>query len=290
MREYWRRFWYQPASPVNLAAARILLSGCGLWMLLSRGDLPQLLEFPGPLWAAVPLERRVRFLILLPVAVERLLFGVAHLTLVAAMLGVWSRAACLASGLLLYHFAPFETALWTGNPYLRGLTIPTLGLLILSFSRCGDALAVWPYRKDAAPSADYTWPLKLTQLLFAQIYFFSGYAKLATSGLEWASAANIRGHLLVLNQLLEFPPGSPGFVLASSPLACAIVGWAGLLFDLAFPLVLFSQTAVLWMLPAAILFHAANSWLFHIHFQNAPLLLLYVDWARLLAPGGSPDE
>jgi hypothetical protein len=38
------------------------------------------------------------------------------------------------------------------------------------------------------------------------------------------------------------------------------------------------------LLPAAFAFHLANSALFRIFFQNVPLLLLFVDWERLL-PG-----
>jgi hypothetical protein len=45
--------------------------------------------------------------------------------------------------------------------------------------------------------------------------------------------------------------------------------------------VLFSRTARWVLLPAAVLFHAANSVLFRIFFQNAPLLLLFVDWQAL---------
>jgi hypothetical protein len=62
------------------------------------------------------------------------------------------------------------------------------------------------------------------------------------------------------------------------------VGWAGLAFELAFPLVLVSGTARLVLLPAAFAFHLANSVLFRIFFQNVPLLLLFVNWDRLL-PG-----
>jgi len=268
---------------VNLAAARVLLAAAALWVVLSRHDLPGILAYPPELWAGVSPERRVRFLMVFGVGLERALYALLHVALVAAVVGAWPRVACLVSGLLLYHFAPFETIIRTPNPYLRGLTIPCLGLLVVSFSRCGDALAVWPRPPTGPPpSAQYRWPLRLVQVLFCQIYLFAGWSKLFTTGWSWASAENVRGHLLALNQALVAPPSSSwGYAVAAHPLACAALAVAGLALEFAFPLVLFSRTARWVLLPAAALFHAANSILFRIFFQNVPLLLLFVDWESL---------
>ena len=279
----WARFWYGPEPARNLAAARILLAATALWVVLSRHDLPGILAYPPELWAGVSPERRVRFLMVFGVGLERALYALLHVALVAAVVGAWPRVACLVSGLLLYHFAPFETIIRTPNPYLRGLTIPCLGLLVVSFSRCGDALAVWPRPPTGPPpSAQYRWPLRLVQVLFCQIYLFAGWSKLFTTGWSWASAENVRGHLLALNQALVAPPSSSwGYAVAAHPLACAALAWAGLALEFAFPLVLFSRTARWVLLPAAAVFHAANSILFRIFFQNVPLLLLFVDWESL---------
>jgi hypothetical protein len=280
----WARFWYAPEPALNLSAARVLLAAAGLWVVLSRHDLPSILAYPPELWDGVSPERRLRFLMVFGVGFERALYALLHLALVGALVGLWPRVACFASGLLLYHFAPFETIIRTPNPYLRGLTIPCLGLLVMSFSRCGDALAVWPRpRERPGPSGDYRWPLRLVQVLFCQIYLFAGWSKLFTTGWSWASAENVRGHLLALNQALVAPPSaSLGYAVAAHPLACSALAWAGLALEFAFPLVLFSSTARWVLLPAAALFHAANSVLFRIFFQNAPLLLLFVDWDAAL--------
>jgi len=283
----WARFWYGPEPARNLAAARVLLAAAGLWVVLSRHDLPSILAYPPELWAGVSAERRMRFLMLLPLGVERALYALLPVALVCAMLGLRARTACLVSGLLLYHFAPFETIIRTPNPYLRGLTVPCLGLLVLSFARCGDALALWPRRPGVpAPSWEYRWPLRLVQVLFCQIYLFAGWSKLFTTGWSWASAENVRGHLLALNQALVSPPAASwGYAVAAHPAACALLAWAGLALEFAFPLVLFSAAARWVLLPAAAAFHAANSALFRIFFQNAPLLLLFVDWDALLSRG-----
>jgi len=286
----WARFWYGPEPALNLAVARLLLAAAALWVVLSRHDLPSLLAYPPELWAGVSPERRLRFLMVFGIFFERGLYALLHVALLCALLGVLPRVSCFVSGLLLYHFAPFETIIRTGNPYLRGLTIPCLGLLILSFSRCGDALALWPRRGRAGappPSWEYRWPLRLVQVLFCQIYLFAGYSKLFTTGLSWASAGNIRGHLLALNQALVSPAAaSYGYALAGQPLACGVLAVAGLALEFAFPLVLFSSAARRVLLPLAALFHVANSLLFRIFFQNVPLLLLFVNWDAVLARGG----
>jgi hypothetical protein len=274
----WEAFWHAPTSTRNLAIARGLLAGTALWVVLSRVDLPSVLAFPAEMWTGVGAARRARFLLGAPLAVERALYAALHATLVAALIGVYPRIACFASGLLLYHFAPFETVIRSPNPYLRGLTIPALGLLILSFAPVGRAFA---RGAAGAPAEAPAWPLRLVQVLLCQIYFFAGYAKLVTSGLAWPTAENVRRYLLLLNQGLSgHPASSAGYALADVPWACALLGWGGLVFELVFPLVLFSRTARLVLLPLAVLFHVANGVLFRIFFQDVFLLLLFVDWGR----------
>ncbi len=254
---------FERESPANLIAARILLAGTALWMLLSRPGLAGVLDFPAPMWSSVSFERRLRFFYVLPSAAEQVLFIAIHITLVAVLIGVYPRLMAFISALLLYHFAPLETILWTPNPYLRGFTIPILGLLVLSF---------------APRERPVRWPLLLIQIFFVQIYFFAGYAKLFTSGLRWLEAENIRHYLILMNQYLGFPRTSLAFTVAGYGWMCALIAWTGMIFDLAFPIVLFSRRARYVMVPLALFFHVANAILFRVVFQNTVLLLLFVNW------------
>jgi hypothetical protein len=276
-------FLFADGSPLNLAVTRILLAATALWVLLSRPGMTATLTFPTEMWTFVSNARRVRFLYGLPFPVEQILYFILHVTLVLVIIGVFPRIASFVSALLLYHFAPLETILWTPNPYLRGFTIPILGLLVAAFSRSGDALAIFKPKRSSESPGDYRWPLILIHLFFVQIYFFAGYSKLFASGFRWIEAGNISRYLLLLNQYLGFPRDSWGYLLAPHPLLCGAIAWTGMFFDLLFPIVLFYPRSRRVMIPLAIVFHIANAVLFRIMFQNVFLLLTFVDWAWVAA-------
>ena len=275
LRERVVEFWFGSEPHVNVIATRVLLAASALWIILSRRDLPGVLSLPNAVWQTIPLQQRIRFLIVMPLGVERVLWLVLHIALVTALLGYWSRWSCFVAGLLLYHFGPFETILWTPNPYLRGFTLPSLGLLILAFANGGS-------------SPNSAWALRLIQVLFSQIYFFAGYSKLLASGLAWLNEQNIRRYLEGLDQSLGFSTEPTlAHALAKFPWICSAIAVAGLLFELAFPVVLFSRRLRRIFIPAAFFFHLANWLVFHIYFQNVFLLLIFVNWdwvvARLIA-------
>lgn len=280
VRRVWDQLFFAPEGLTNLAVARVLLALAALWIVLSRWDLPSILEFPHGILGAILPERRLRFGLLFGAGTERVLWGALHVALAATLCGVATRWAALASGLLLYHLAPLQTIVWTGNPYLRGLTIPALGLLVVAASASAGSFP----RRGApdAPSWENRWPIALIQLLFAEIYFFAGWSKLVTSGVAWLSPLNIRNYVLVLDQLFGFQKGTlGGNAIVRWPALAAAVALAGILLEFLFPLVLFSRRARWILLPAAAFFHLANGLVFHIWFQNAPLLLLFVDWDAL---------
>src|SRR5713101_4120598 len=102
-------FWFAREAAPNLVMARIVLAATALWVVVSRFDLPSVLGFPSEMWAYVPLAQRIRFGYLLPLGAERVLYGLLHLMLLGALLGVAHRFTCIVSGLLMIHFAPLES-------------------------------------------------------------------------------------------------------------------------------------------------------------------------------------
>jgi len=277
----WERFWFAPESPVNLAAARLVLAFQAFWILLSR-DIPALSGLPRELWVDVAPAARFRYLLWegRP-GLEAWLQTLALLALAGVVLGVATRACCLIAGLLLYHLAPLETLFFTPSPWSKGLTLPVLGLLTLSVTRCGERLALLP-SKDALSDSEDGWALRLVRLFVCQQYLFSGWAKLAAAGWGWASAENIRAWLLLANlddQLVAF--GAPGLWLAERPVLCLSMGASALAFDLGFVTALFSARARRLLVPAGLFFHLAILVTLNYAFLGAPLLLLLVDWQHV---------
>jgi hypothetical protein len=268
---------------VNLAAARILVSGHALWILLSR-DPAGVAALPPEFWTAVRPSARWRFLAFEGQAgLERVLQVVAVAALLAALLGLMTRASCLLAGLLLYHLAPYETLVFTPSPWVKGFTITTLALVVLSFAPCADAWSLRP-RPGAAPAAAYNWPLKLVQLFLCQVYLFAGYAKLFRTGLAWISAEGVRGYVLLYNQSAQnvvFHTLGPWLV--AHPRLCLLAAVMAMLINFSFWIVLFSRRARRVLVPLALVWHLGIMLAMNIAFLEAPLLLLFVDWAALRA-------
>jgi hypothetical protein len=283
----WDGFWFAEETARNLAAARVVVAAQALWLVLSR-DHAAISGLPPEFWSQVPTSARLRFLLFAGHSdLERGLHWIAVLALAAALLGVWARTACFVAGILLYHLAPLESIIWTPAPYVRGLTLAVLALLVLSFAPCGDALGVWRRgRGDRPPLRGWTygWPLRLIQLFVCEVYLFSGYAKLHASGWRWASADNIRNWLLYASQdesMAVFRSLGPW--IAERPLLCQLVGAAALALELGFVTALFWKRSRRWLVPLALLFHVGILFSMNLTFPSLPLLLVFVDWDALRA-------
>jgi hypothetical protein len=261
--------WFRPAHPLCLTATRVIVSLQALWILLSRPDLPDLARWPAEFWVLAGRALPARFGILgLPVAVEQALFVGLHASLVAALLGLRPRLSCFVSGLLLYHFAPFEEIIARlPHTAFGGLTVPVLALFVLSFAELP--------RSRGAPSSDYRWPFALVQLLFAFSYFFPALAKLRFSGIGWFTAENIRYYALGNFAVTGAPLAS---WVAERPLVCGAIALGTLALEALSPLVVLSPATAMAFIPAALVFHIGIVVVIGYFFPSVPLLLLLLDW------------
>lgn len=279
----WVRFWFQPESATNLAAARVLVALQALWILLSR-DYAALSNVPSVFWGGVPTALRWRFLVSPGHgALEGALQAGAGVALLGVLVGVAPRFSALLAALLLYHLAPLEALLWTGAPAARGLTLAPTALLILAVAPSGDALAFWPRpRPRPFRSSRYGWALRLIQLLVVEIYLFSAIGKLERTGLDWGSAEHIRLWLLYFNQdgqSVVF--GRLGPWLAQHPWLCGAIGGGTVLLEWLMPLALFWRPSRLVLVPLALAFHVGVLLAMNIHVPEAWLVLVLVDWSAL---------
>ena len=118
----------------------------------------------------------------------------------------------------------------------------------------------------------------LIQVLFAQIYFFAGWSKVAASGVAWFEPGNMRRYILGLDQFLGIAHSPLNRFIATHPAVCSAMAGCGMALDAGFPLVFVSDRMRRMILAAAVFFHLANGIVFHIWFQNAWLLLIFVKW------------
>jgi hypothetical protein len=285
----WDRFWFASGSALNLAALRVLVALHALWILLSR-DLAGISGLPAETWAGVADSTRWRFLIFegRP-GLEGALTVLAALSLAGAAAGVMARTCCLLAGLLLYHLSPLETIVLTPSPYVKGLTLAVPALLALAASPCADALSLARRGSARAEPWEHAWPVRLVQLLVAQVYLFSGWAKLRQMGLEWASAAHMERWLHMFNQrdqMVVFQDLGPW--IAARPGLCLLIGVSTLILELSFLAVLVSRRARRVLVPLAALWHLGILFAMNIAFLNAPLLLAFVDWEALRARRTAP--
>ena len=285
LRAAWDRHWFEPEPALHLAVARILAAAVALWVVLSR-DLAGVSGLAAEFWAGVATSTRWRFL-LFPghESLERALTAIAVLLLVGALVGIRPRTCAFGAALLLYHLAPLESIVWTASPYGRGLTLPTLTLLLCGIAPSGDALVRGA--PSVRPSWIYGWPLRLIQFWLVSVYFFSGVAKLRASGLAWVAGGNLTHwlRLATQNELVAVHQ-TLGSWLAGNPMAAAAIGTGTLLFEFGSVVALASRRARPWFAALAIAFHAGIYFAMNISLNSWPLLLLFVDWQRISSGGG----
>lgn len=277
----WNRFWFSDAPATNLAAARIVIGAHASWMLLSR-DFPGVSALPPEFWSGASLASEWRYL-LFPghQSLEQALYVAAVISLAGVIAGLWPRITCAVSALLLYHLAPLETIIWTPNPYERGLEVSVIALVILAVAPCAETWSLWPVTARAARtwSGDYRWPLVAIQLVIAQIYLFSGYAKMARVGPEWISSENMRRWLQVFNQQDQVAVfQGPGAWLAQSDAATLAIAIAAIVLDFGFIAVLFWRSKPRAWLVVPVAFHLGILICMNIAFLNAPQLLVFLNW------------
>ena len=269
MRERIDAFFFADAHPLGLIATRCVLVIQALWIVLSRPGIPLLTGWPKVFWDQDP-ALLLRFGIVPgAVAIDRVLYWLLVTALLGALFGIVPRLACGVSALLLYHFAPME-AVMSGLPYtasLGGLTLPLMGLLILTFS-------IAPRLRDA-PSSECRWPLRLVQIIFVFHYLNSGLAKLHWSGIRWYSPENV-GHLAISFWLLDRPRLS--LYVWQRPWLAAVVGAGVFVIEYGLVLTLFSKWARRILLPLAVIAAIFRIYVFGFFFLSLPSLLVLLNW------------
>ncbi|HEX5966192.1 MAG TPA: HTTM domain-containing protein [Pyrinomonadaceae bacterium] len=156
-------------------------------------------------------------------------------------------------------------------------------LAVLAFTPCGDNFSLdhWLRRTEKErPLWAYAYPILLMQLLMAWVYFSSALIKLRVAGMKYLSVDNLPA-LAIFHSLdnLHDTHFKLAFWLPQIrsylPYAVGLV----LLWELLFPLAVFSRRARWWILGLGVVFHLSTLFVMNIFFPHQLLLyLLFVDW------------
>lgn len=282
----WDSFWFEPSEPTDLGVSRALFYSV-LFVAYFSYDVsgyPTVAPvFWQPVWAF-----RVLHLPVFSPPVLHLLQIIWKVSLVAAAVGLSTRLSTWTAFVLGFYLIGLPFCYGYASHYAA---LPIFILLLLALSRCGDAFSLDAYGQwAAAPSGEYTWPLRAVWVLLACVFLLAGVAKLRASGLAWVTsdffAFTLRRANYPLGRVAPAPLTEWGLWIAQHPWLCRFLAGSSLLCELAYPLTLFSRR-----LRAPLIF-AMFSMLVGVKVVLGPpfetfLLchLFWVPWSRLLHLG-----
>jgi hypothetical protein len=156
-------------------------------------------------------------------------------------------------------------------------------LIVLAFAPCGDAFSFDRRLRGGVgrkPAFAYGYPILLARALLAWSYFSAALIKLRVAGLSYFGADNLPT-LAIMHSLdnLHDTHFKLAFLLprvrALMPFAVGLI----LLWELAFPLAIFSRLARRVILAAGVVFHVSTLFLMNVFFPyHLAMYLTYVDW------------
>jgi len=278
-----KEFFFAATHPLNLAVFRVVL----FYIILNSVDIPTVVWF-----SQIPAELRVA-----PIGVQWLIdylpinptwATTASVLLIIAsftgMIGLFSRTSAILVVILGFFVLGIPQFYGKVNHYHHLLWFAA----ILAACRCGDALscdaivAAWK-RADRgvtdppSPSRIYALPLRLVWLLLGMIYFFAGFWKLWSAGVDWALSENLK--FIMYQKWTELGGWTPFFRIDRYPILYQAGAMATILFEISFVFLIFSRKLRLLAPLGGLVFHTMTGLFMRISFNS--LLRCYIaffDW------------
>jgi hypothetical protein len=201
--------------------------------------------------------------------------------LLLGALGVWTPLTTKASAaLVLFN----EGLLRSFGHFNHDEMVAVYALVVLAFVPCGDGFAVGRRRREGERAGwAYGYPVLLVRLLVAWMYFSSALIKLRVAGLGYLNADNLPS-LAVSHSLdnLHDTRHRLAFEFVNyreytTPLVVVVLLW-----ELLFPLAVFSRRARCWVLSFGVIFHVSTVYAMNLFFPyHLAMYLVFVDWQAL---------
>jgi hypothetical protein len=246
-----REFLSAPVSPAPLAVFRMLF---GALMLIS------VIRFAAMGWIdSMYIQPKVFFPYFgfewikpLAGAAMYVVFGIMALACVGIAIGLFYRISSILFFLLFTYAEMIDKTNYLNHYYFISL----IAFLII-FLPAGKVYSVDNHlRRRLNPVAISRWTIFVLQAQIGLVYFFAGVAKV---GEDWlVDAAPLRYWLPAYSHLPVIGP------FMESGAVALVFSWAGCLFDLCIPFVLFYRRAVYAGFALVVIFHAVTGLLFHI--------------------------
>jgi len=245
----WERFWYAAIPLRRLALFRIAVA----WLCLYDAFLYDPTSLVGNLdHVEVTWNPLVAFDLLgITAPSPQLTAGLAtayKVAVLAALLGIRTRTACLAMALLAFWQGGLFYSLTKVRHDRVALCFATFAL---AFSPCGAVLSIdaWLRRRGpiGGPTSSWAaWPIRLTQVTIVIGYGAAGLTKLLQGG--WMNGYTLQG--IVLGHR-----GAYADVAAANVLGCQLLSIVTVATELLAPLSLWVPRLLFWFVPALVGFH-----------------------------------
>lgn len=268
-----------------MAALRIIVSGVFLVAVVNTsfaglGRLPVTILVPTGAMKLVPWSFYDR--LFSPAGMTLLKCGLI-LFLLLSMFGFATSLSTKMAALLVIFYQGLVRSFGHFN---HDEIIAVYFLIVLAFSPCGDALSLDSLRKPSAskPAFAYGYPILLMQALLAWAYFSSALIKLRVSGLTYFYADTLPT-LSIMQSLdnLHDTHFRFAFLLPAIKSYTPIFVMMVLLWELIFPLAIFSKRLRWPILMFGVVFHVATLLLMNFIFLYHLLMyLVFIDWDRAI--------
>ena len=275
-----------PTSAAALGSIRAALFGVVLVDVLATGfvdlgRLPITLLRPTGLlqlfsWGFYEMVLTPRGMLVLKIALV--------VSLAAASAGFLTSASTKTAALLFL----FYQGLVRSFGHFNHDEMPVVYMLIaLAFTPCGDAWSIDSLlhrTRTRVGDVVYGFPILLLRGLLAWSYFSSAVIKMRVTGLEYFNSDNLPT-VAILHSLdnLHDTQHRLAFWLPSAVEFTAVITFLIVLWELAFPLAIFSKLARRIILPLGIIFHVSTILFMNISFPyHLAGYLVFIDWPQLI--------
>lgn len=275
-----------PTSAAALGSLRVALFGFVLLDVMRTGfvelsRLPITVVRPTGLMQVFPW--RLYELLLTPRGMLALKIALV-VSLAAATAGYFTGASTKSAALLFL----FYQGLVRSFGHFNHDEMPVVYMLsALAFTPCGDGWSVDSFlQRTRARIGDvvYGFPILLLRGLLAWSYFSSAVIKLRVTGLDYFNSDNLPT-VAILHSLdnLHDTQHRLAFMLPHALEFTGPVALLTVLWELAFPLAIFSKIARRIILPFGIIFHVATIFFMNISFPyHLAAYAVFIDWPRLV--------